>query len=157
MAPRLHPFLREERSGDNEVSAMGPGWSPCTRVPRVQKGSERGLSSLGGGDKAGRFCLGKKLEDALKVSRNLNLSRSWRASPVTVERAGFLGFFAIWDLLLCVSPSVMSTLCDPLDCSPPGSSVHGIFQANILERVAIPFSRASSQPRNGTWVSCTEG
>ena len=37
--------------------------------------------------------------------------------------------------------SVMLTPCDPLDCSPPGSSVHGIFQARILERVAISFSK----------------
>ena len=36
------------------------------------------------------------------------------------------------------------TLCDPVDCSPPGSSVHGIFQARILEWVAVPFSRGSS-------------
>ena len=36
------------------------------------------------------------------------------------------------------------TLCDPMDCSPPGSSVHGIFQARILEWVAISFSRGSS-------------
>ena len=35
-------------------------------------------------------------------------------------------------------------LCDPMDCSPPGSSVHGILQARILEWVAVPFSRASS-------------
>ena len=39
------------------------------------------------------------------------------------------------------------TLCDPMDCSPPGFSVHGIFQAWILEWVAISFSRGSSQPR----------
>ena len=38
------------------------------------------------------------------------------------------------------------TLCDPVDCSPPGSSVHGILQARILEWVAISFSRGSSQP-----------
>ena len=38
------------------------------------------------------------------------------------------------------------TLCDPLDCSPPGASVHGIFQARILEWVAMPSSRGSSQP-----------
>ena len=44
-------------------------------------------------------------------------------------------------------------LCDPIDCSPPGSSVHGILQARILEWVAIPFSRASSQPRNQTCIS----
>ena len=47
------------------------------------------------------------------------------------------------------------TLCDPMDCSPPGSSVHEIFQARILEWVAISFSRGSSQPRDLTWVSCT--
>ena len=41
-------------------------------------------------------------------------------------------------------------LCDPMDCSPPGSSVHGIFQARILEWVAISFSRGSSWPRNWT-------
>ena len=46
------------------------------------------------------------------------------------------------------------TLCDPLDCSLPGSSVHGIFQARILEWVAISFSRGSSWPRDQTWVSC---
>ena len=49
------------------------------------------------------------------------------------------------------------SLCDPTDCSPPGSSVHGILQARILERVAIPFSRGSSPPRNQTWVSCIAG
>jgi len=42
------------------------------------------------------------------------------------------------------------TLCNPMDCSPPGSSVHGIFQARILERVAISYSRESSQPRDQT-------
>ena len=46
------------------------------------------------------------------------------------------------------------TLCDPVDCSPPGSSIHGILQARILEWVAISFSRGSSQPRDRTQVSC---
>ena len=45
------------------------------------------------------------------------------------------------------------TLCDPMDCSLPGASVHGIFQARILEWVAISFSRGSSQPRDQTQVS----
>ena len=44
------------------------------------------------------------------------------------------------------------TLCDPMDGSPPGSSVHRISQARILESVAIPFSRGYSQPRAQTWV-----
>ena len=49
------------------------------------------------------------------------------------------------------------TLCDPMDCSPPGSFVHGIFQARILEWVAISFSRGSFQPKDRnhvSWVSC---
>ena len=48
-----------------------------------------------------------------------------------------------------------STLRDPMDYSLPGSSVHGILQARILEWVAISFSRRPSQPRDGTHVSCT--
>ena len=47
------------------------------------------------------------------------------------------------------------TLCDPMDCSLPGSSVHGILQAIVLEWIAISFSRGSSQPRARTWVSHT--
>ena len=49
------------------------------------------------------------------------------------------------------------TLCDPVDYSLSGSSVHGILQARILEWVAICFSRGSFWPRNRTWVSCTAG
>ena len=44
------------------------------------------------------------------------------------------------------------TLCDPMDCSLPGSSVHGIFQARVLEWVAISSSWGSSQPRDRTWI-----
>ena len=44
------------------------------------------------------------------------------------------------------------TLLDPMDCSLPGSSLHGIFQARVLEWVAISFSRGSSQPRDSTWI-----
>ena len=46
------------------------------------------------------------------------------------------------------------TLCGPMDCSLPGISVHGIFQARILEWVATSVSRGSSQPRDQTWVDC---
>ena len=45
------------------------------------------------------------------------------------------------------------TLCDPVGCSLPGFSVHGILQARILEWVTISFSRGSSQLRDRTWVS----
>ena len=57
-----------------------------------------------------------------------------------------------------VSRSVMSdSLWPPMDCSPPGSAVHGILQARILVWVAIPVSRGSFQPRDQTWVSCIAG
>ena len=45
------------------------------------------------------------------------------------------------------------TLCNPMDCSLPGSSIHGFLQARILEHVAMPFSRGSSQPRDRTQIS----
>ena len=46
------------------------------------------------------------------------------------------------------------TICDPVDCSPPGSSVHGIFQAKILEKFAISSSKGYSRPRDQTCVFC---
>ena len=49
------------------------------------------------------------------------------------------------------------TLCNPMDCSLPGSFVHGILQARIQEWVAIPFSSGSFRPRDGTWISCIIG
>ena len=53
--------------------------------------------------------------------------------------------------------SIQTTLCDPMDCSLPGSSVHGTFQARVLEWVAISFYRGSSQPRDWTPVSHIAG
>ena len=58
---------------------------------------------------------------------------------------------------VCVSCSVVSDSLLPLGYSLPGSSVHGIFQARVLEWVAISFSRRSSQLRDWTWVSCIAG
>ena len=51
-------------------------------------------------------------------------------------------------------PQPCPMLCSPMDYSPPGSSAHGIFQARILEWGAISFSRASSQPKDRTRISC---
>ena len=51
------------------------------------------------------------------------------------------------------SLQLCTALCDPMDCSPSGSSVHGILQARILEWVAIPFSKGSSWPRDRTHIS----
>ena len=60
--------------------------------------------------------------------------------------------------LLGVSHSQLCpTLCNLLDCSLPGSSVHGILQAKILEWIAIPFSKESSSPRDRVQISCIPG
>ena len=72
-----------------------------------------------------------------------------------------LAFFILL-LYICVCVCVLvaqlyPTLCNPIDCSLPGSSVHGILQARILEWVAIFFSKGSSWPRDWTWVSCIAG
>ena len=58
-----------------------------------------------------------------------------------------LVFKVVIIILLCVSAQLCPPLCDPMGCSPPGSSVHGILQARVLEGVAMPSSRGSSQPR----------
>ena len=74
------------------------------------------------------------------ILKNLN---EWRAEK-------------IMECCVCVWTVTQSclTLCNPVDCSPPGSSVHGIFQAGILEQLPIFYSRGSSQPRDQTRVSC---
>ena len=63
---------------------------------------------------------------------------------------GELDYFKVsvkYNITVTIIPKVAQsclTLCDPVDCSPPGSSIHGILQARILEWVAISFSRGSS-------------
>ena len=54
-------------------------------------------------------------------------------------------------------PQSCPSLCDPMDYNLPDSSVHGILQARVLEWVAMPFSRRSSQPRDHAHVSCITG
>ena len=80
--------------------------------------------------------------------------------PEIIHRWVWSGCF-LWVMCVCVCVCVCvlvtqlcPTLCDPTDSSPPDSSLHGTLQARILEWVAIPFSRGSSQSRDWTQVSC---
>ena len=57
-------------------------------------------------------------------------------------------------ICVCAQLPLCPTLCDPMDCSPPGSSVHGILQARILEWVAMSSSTGSSWPKDWTYISC---
>ena len=65
--------------------------------------------------------------------------------------------FSLTVYLGCEVIQSCPTLCNPMDCSPPGSSLHGILQARVLEWIAISFSRGSSWPRDQTQVSCIAG
>ena len=77
--------------------------------------------------------------------------------PVSLSQSPYQNLPAV-SLTLCYCCLVThscSALIDSVDCSPPGSSVHGVSQARVLEWVAISFSRGSSPPRDQTWVPCT--
>ena len=84
--------------------------------------------------------------------------RKWKSDlPAT-----YCSFLLEWSLgwhyvVLSEVAQLCPTLWDPVDCSPPDSSIHGILQARILEWVAISFSRGSSRPRDRTQVSHIAG
>ena len=77
---------------------------------------------------------------------------SWSLLPVSMVVVRVV-YLKVKVLVLQSCPG----LCDPMNCSPTGSSVHGILQARILECVAISFSSRSPWPRDWTQVSCTAG
>ena len=60
----------------------------------------------------------------------------------------FVDYVKAFDCVLVLVAQLWPTRCDPMDCSPPGSTVHEIFQARILEQVVISYSRGSSRPRD---------
>jgi len=96
------------------------------------------------------------------IVNRVNLFYRFRSSPSSLTRVSrdlesfFSSYYREGKVKVLVAQSWL-ILHNPMNCSPSGSSVHGILQARILERVAIPFFRASSQPRDQTWVSCIVG
>ena len=112
------------------------------------------------------------LETVVQAKENMSLGSLWPDSnPLHTITSTFENIYCrnSWKLILlneentikCESESEVAqsclTLCDPMDCSLPGSSIHGIFQTRILKWVAISFSRESSQLRDQTQVSCIAG
>ena len=91
---------------------------------------------------------------------SLSVRRSHVSSSSSKSRDTIMMGPPTWPHLTLVKVLVIQsclTLCDPMDCIPPGSSVHGPLQAGILEWIAIPFSRGSSWPRDRTLVSYIAG
>ena len=79
---------------------------------------------------------------------NTTLTRWSRSTPIISH----VNSMCLWCCAVCCA-QLCPTLCNTMDCSPPGSSVHGIFQARILECIAISSSRGSSRPRDQTRIS----
>ena len=144
--------LRGETAGPNAESSLGandfisqvyrrkPQWKLDPRAPRTL------LAVNTSGGEMGWFHRGSAQElcvlDPLRPPPVYLFGWSWSVSSIVV---------GVLVALSCL------TLCDPMDCSLPGSSAHGILQARILEWVAIPSSRGSSWARDWTWVSCVAG
>ena len=88
-----------------------------------------------------------------------------RAKPLPA-RGGAVGLlWSLFPILVggmegrppAAAAQVLSCICDPVVCTPPGSSVRGILQARVLEWVAMPSTRGSCRPRDRTWVSYIAG
>ena len=86
-----------------------------------------------------------------QILNQLSHRGSPKASTYYVRNTQHVGSLCAKSFQSCL------TLCDPMDCSPPGCSSHGILQARRLEWAAITFSRGSSQPRDRTLVPCIAG
>ena len=82
----------------------------------------------------------------VKLNTDINTSPSFLQRQHWIFKGKGCFVVVVWSLS-CL------TLCHPMDCSPPGSSIYGIFQARILEWVAIFFSKGSSQPRDQNFTA----
>ena len=97
----------------------------------------------------------ERLWSSHKVHAAYKGQKWWSKTGLSDSTTGSLSLSCVKVQVLVIRSCL--TLCDPMDCSPPGSSVHGICQARILEWVPIPFSKGSSQPRDQTRVFCIAG
>ena len=127
----------------------------------IQKNKRLCLSRMHG------FCRGEDMKPKawnllVHQSRSLlayllQLSASRRGGEDTYRPTCELENGRIWLCMRAQLPQSYLTLCHPMDCSLPGSSVHGILQARLLEWVATPSSRRSSQLRDRTYISGIAG
>ena len=110
---------------------------PCTRWPKHRSFS---FSISPSNEYSGLFSFRIKLADLIYLqSRSLFHHH-------TIQKHQFFGTHEVYGCVRAKSLQSCLSLCNPIDCSPPGSSVHGILQARILEWVAVPSSRGDSRP-----------
>ena len=124
-------------------------WKHSKQAPWFQPCQSRGPMRMGWTPGPWKLWDGKQMSvrvAVLLICRKQVRKRSTGLKKLHLMYYFCCGFFAKW----------CPTLCDPMDCSPPGSSVPRISQARILEWVAISFSRGPSRPRGQTRISCTD-
>ena len=104
-------------------------------------------------------CAGAVLSTAAVATIYWELASLWPSAELFILWTFLIFAASMWgksEMKVLVT-QLCPTLCDPMDCSPPRSSVHGILQVRILEWIVISSSRESSKPRNRTQVSCITG
>ena len=127
-------------------------------IPKICMSCSKSVSQLGLGSKVLVFCSGRVFSPlcskSWKKKKNMKKNQQCEMYVFPSRDEEMSVFMHVYSMSVAQS---YPTLCDPMDCSPPGSSVHGILQARVLKWVAIPFSRESSQPRDWIQVSCLAG
>ena len=100
--------------------------------------------------------LNKQIRNLLIVGGDIGLCLAFSLSLLESFLSSIQNCLVLFTSCLSLRACVLShvRLCNPMDCSPPVSSVHGIIQARILEWVAISYSKGSSQSRDQTCISC---
>ena len=127
-------------------AASGGDTRDASLIPGLGRSSGGGIGNL-----LQNSCLGNPMDRGTWRATVHGVAKSWtRLSNWTHTHT------SLTYQLSSVAQSC-PTVCDPMECRPPGSSIQGIFQARILERVAMPSSRGSFWPRDWTLVSCIAG
>ena len=149
-----------EASASESVLPMNiQGWFPC--CPR----DSQGILQYHSGKASVLWCSAffmvqlshpyiLVIVNSTSVNIGVHVSFSIMVSSGYMPSSGIAGSY---NSFACIQAKLLQpcpTLCNPIDCNPPGSSVHGILQASILEWVSMPSSRGSSQPRDWIRISC---
>ena len=135
-------------------------WCPAQKTPQLVRSTARnttGLAKMFVGIFPWDLIHSKNVLTFVYLYLQIVSQDGFSEVEILGQRCNLCSFYTV---LMKVKASVIHsclTLCDLKDGSPLDSSVHGILPARILEWVAVPFSTASSQPRDQTWVSCIAG